>query len=105
MLAQLAPGQLSTILLLLFLREKRQPLLCMRSFFVLLFETSRRAKIFLQLDPVLAQGAGIALEDAFFLAQRVRELNDSAAIDRPSASKEGLVEKVLARYDEERLER
>lgn len=75
-----------------------------------------------QLDPVLAQGAGVALEDAFFLAQHVKGINASAtaaavaAADRPeavgtagggraAAGGEEALGKALARYDAGRLER
>eukprot|EP00752_Nemacystus_decipiens_P002018 g1936.t1 len=66
-----------------------------------------------QLDPVLAQGAGVALEDAFFLARHVENFN-AAAISAPQAPKpetEGLaaaregLEQALARYDADRLKR
>lgn len=61
---------------------------------------------------MLAQGAGVALEDAFVLARRLRDYNDSQErLGLPGASrarsgvKEGGMEEVLARYDEERLRR
>ncbi|CAM9793747.1 unnamed protein product [Scytosiphon promiscuus] len=73
------------------------------------------------LDPVLAQGAGVALEDAFFLAQSIKEFNDngdgrgsvsSAPAGETSVGRsrrqpgdgKGL-QGVLSRYDSERLQR
>ncbi|CAM9208315.1 unnamed protein product [Ectocarpus sp. 4 AP-2014] len=60
------------------------------------------------LDPVLAQGAGLALEDAFFLAQHLKDFNDrqnkkSAAVTVGEAGDR--LEEALSRYDEERLQR
>ncbi|CAM9354549.1 unnamed protein product [Ectocarpus sp. 13 AM-2016] len=60
------------------------------------------------LDPVLAQGAGVALEDAFFLAQHLKDFNDrqnkkSTAVTAGEAGDR--LEEVLSRYDEERLQR
>ncbi|CAM9843114.1 unnamed protein product [Ectocarpus sp. 6 AP-2014] len=60
------------------------------------------------LDPVLAQGAGVALEDAFFLAQHLKDFNDrqnkkSAAVTAGEAGDR--LEEALSRYDEERLQR
>lgn len=61
---------------------------------------------------MLAQGAGVALEDAFILARRLRDYNDfQERLCLPDASrarsgvKGGGLEEVLARYDEERLRR
>ncbi|CAM9951535.1 unnamed protein product [Ectocarpus sp. 12 AP-2014] len=60
------------------------------------------------LDPVLAQGAGVALEDAFFLAHHLKDFNDrqnkrSAAVTAGEAGDR--LEEALSRYDEERLQR
>ncbi|CBJ27286.1 monooxygenase FAD-binding [Ectocarpus siliculosus] len=60
------------------------------------------------LDPVLAQGAGVALEDAFFLAQHLKDFNGrqnkkSAAVTAGEAGDR--LEEALSRYDEERLQR
>ncbi|CAM9440378.1 unnamed protein product [Ascophyllum nodosum] len=62
------------------------------------------------LDPVLAQGAGVALEDAFLLARYLKDYNDSlehslGASKMSTGVKGAGIETVLARYDEERLRR
>ncbi|CAN0143679.1 unnamed protein product [Ectocarpus fasciculatus] len=62
------------------------------------------------LDPVLAQGAGVALEDAFFLAQHLKDLNESqnkgsAAVTAVAGEAGESLEEALSRYDEERLQR
>lgn len=66
---------------------------------------------------MLAQGAGVALEDAFILARRVKDWNESVKTPRDApptqtspptlalaAGGEGF-EGVLSRYDADRLQR
>ena len=75
---------------------------------------------FVQLDPALAQGAGVALEDAFHLARHIQGLNvtASAAGDTVAGAERkeqgprereegagGQLGRALARYEEERLQR
>lgn len=70
---------------------------------------------------MLAQGAGVALEDAFFLAQSIKEFNDdgnrkgcvkNAPVTESSVGRTGRqvgdqrgLHEVLSRYDSERLQR
>ena len=80
---------------------------------LIVFEPSAAASVtcrFSQLDPVLAQGAGVALEDAFLLARYLKDYNDSlehslGASKMSTGVKGAGIETVLARYDEERLRR